>query len=161
MEQSPVGSSASNGIAERAILSIQQQVRVMKSAIEGRWGVKLETRHPMIPWMIEHAAVLLNRFEVGRDGKTAFERNKGKKATTVGIEFGEAILWKKEAERESPREAHMYVERGYLSWRKGELRRIYDRDGSGSMDDKNRTATPTRGQMEPSICETGWRRALV
>ena len=29
------------------------------------------------------------RLEVGKDGKTAYERAKGKKATVVGIEFGE------------------------------------------------------------------------
>ncbi|MGB2167266.1 MAG: hypothetical protein ACPH3M_08550, partial [Candidatus Puniceispirillales bacterium] len=51
--------------------------------------------HPAIPWIVEHAAVLLNRFEVGHDGKTALERNKGKKAKFLGIEFGEAILWKR------------------------------------------------------------------
>ena len=95
MEQSPVGSSASNGVVERAIQSVEQQVRVLKSAVEGRWGVKLETRHPVIPLVTEHAAVLLNRFEVGHDGKTAYERNKGKKAKVLGMEFGEAILWKR------------------------------------------------------------------
>ena len=80
---------------ERAIHSIEQQVRVLKSAVEGRWGVKLETWHPAIPWITEHAALLLDRFEVGHDGKTAYERNKGKKAKVLGMEFGEAILWKR------------------------------------------------------------------
>ena len=32
---------------------------------------------------------------MGKDGRTAFERCKGKKAKTMGIEFGEAVLWKK------------------------------------------------------------------
>ena len=95
MEQSPVGASASNGVVERAILSIEQQVRVLKSAVESRWGVKLETKHPAIPWLVEHSAALLNRFEVSHDGKTAYERNKGKKARTLGMEFGEAVLWKR------------------------------------------------------------------
>ena len=36
MEQSPVGSSASNGVVERAIPSVEQQVRVLKSAVEER-----------------------------------------------------------------------------------------------------------------------------
>ena len=40
---------------------------------------------------------MLNRFEVGYDGKTAYERCKGKRAKTLGIEFGEAILWKRKA----------------------------------------------------------------
>ena len=37
----------------------------------------------------EYAAYLLNRLEVGKDGKTAYERAKGKLATVVGLEFGE------------------------------------------------------------------------
>ena len=49
MEQSPVGSCASNSVVERAIQSVEQQVRVLKSAVKGRWGVKLETQHPAIP----------------------------------------------------------------------------------------------------------------
>ena len=39
--------------------------------------------------------MLLNRFEVGADGRTAYEMNKGKKATTMGIEIGEAVLWRR------------------------------------------------------------------
>ena len=48
----------------------------------------------MVPWLVEYSAFLLNRFEVGRDGKTAYERCKGKQAKSAGLEFGEAILWK-------------------------------------------------------------------
>jgi hypothetical protein len=36
IEQSPVGSSASNGIVERAILGVEQQARVLKRALEDR-----------------------------------------------------------------------------------------------------------------------------
>jgi hypothetical protein len=42
---------------------------------------------------MEWAALVLNRYEVGKDGKTPYERCKGKKATTMGLEFGEAVLW--------------------------------------------------------------------
>ena len=34
MEQSPVGCSASDGIVERAIQSVEHQVKVLKSAVE-------------------------------------------------------------------------------------------------------------------------------
>ena len=94
MEQSPVGSSASNGVVERAILSIEQQVRVMKSAVESRWGVKLETKHPAIPWMVEHSAALLNRFEVSHDGKTAYERRKQRRCRLEVVHFGERAWYK-------------------------------------------------------------------
>ena len=56
--------------------------------------VRIATDHPIVLWMCEHAAYLLNRLEVGRDGKTAYERMKGKKATVLGIEFGERVMRK-------------------------------------------------------------------
>ena len=43
--------------------------------------------------IVEYAGVLLNRFEVGMDGRTAYERNKGKKATTLAIDIGGVIQW--------------------------------------------------------------------
>ena len=45
--------------------------------------------------MVEYASFLLNRFEVSADGKTAYERNKGKRAKVMGLEFGELLLWKR------------------------------------------------------------------
>ena len=40
---------------------------------------------------------LLNRYEVGHDGKTAYERCKGTAAKVLGIEFGDAVLRKRRA----------------------------------------------------------------
>ena len=95
VESSPVGSSGSNGVVEGAIRSVEQQVRVMKDALENKAKVKLTPRHPLMAWITEYAGRLLNRFEVGHDGTTAYERCKGKQAKTLGIEFGESILWKR------------------------------------------------------------------
>jgi hypothetical protein len=94
-EMSPVGASASNGVIERGIQSIEGQVRVLLGALESRWKVKMPVDHPILCYMIEYAAYLLNRFEVGRDGRTSYERCKGKKAKTLGIEFGESVHWKR------------------------------------------------------------------
>ena len=68
-EHSPAGSSGSNGVVERAIWSIDAQVRVMKLALENHVKTKIDDEHPIITWLAEYAAWLLNRFEVGRDGK--------------------------------------------------------------------------------------------
>ena len=48
-ENSPVGSSASNGVAERAIQSVQQQVRVLKLALEDKWNMKIPHTHLVWP----------------------------------------------------------------------------------------------------------------
>ena len=93
VENSPVGSSQSNGVAEKAIQSVQGQVRVLKLALEKRRGIQIPHRHSVMPWVVEYAAFLLNRYEVGHDGKTVYERSKGKRAKTLGIEFGEGVHW--------------------------------------------------------------------
>ena len=70
-------------------------IRTIRSDIEGRWGVKIDATHSIWPWIAEHAGFLLTRFEVGRDGKTAYERLKGKSAKVQGMSFAEGILWKR------------------------------------------------------------------
>ena len=72
LEHSPVGARESNGIVERQIQSVGGQVRAMKSALEARWGVDIPPLHPVVTWMVEYASYLLNRLEVGKDGKTAY-----------------------------------------------------------------------------------------
>jgi hypothetical protein len=94
VEHSPVGASQSNGIVERAAQSMQGQLRTIKIALEKRWGADIPAEHPIIAWAVEYGSLLLNRFEAGHDWKTSYERLKGKKATTMGIEFGEMVLWK-------------------------------------------------------------------
>jgi len=67
----------------------------MKSAFEGRIGQEVEAERRVIYFMAEYAAYLSNRLEVGKDGKTAYERSRGKKPTVLGVEFGEKLLWMK------------------------------------------------------------------
>ena len=75
--------------------SVQGMIRTIRSDIEGRWGVKIDATHSIWPWIAEHAGFLLTRFEVGRDGNTAYERLKGKSAKVQGMAFAEGILWKR------------------------------------------------------------------
>ena len=37
----------------------------------------------------------MSRAEVGADGKTGYERSKGKVARLLGMEFGEGVMWKR------------------------------------------------------------------
>ena len=66
--------------------------------MEEKWGVKLEVDHAVWPWLVEYAGWLLTRAEVGADGKTAYERSRGKDAKLPGVEFGEGVLWKRRRE---------------------------------------------------------------
>ena len=47
MEESPVEEHQSNGTVEVTVLEIQNQVRVMKSALEERMKCEVPSRHPI------------------------------------------------------------------------------------------------------------------
>ena len=81
LENSPVGDSRSNGAAERAVQAVGEQVRVLRRGLEQRLGVKLSGKHPVMAWLVEHAADLISRFQVGDDGRTAYEMMKGRSAS--------------------------------------------------------------------------------
>ena len=44
-------------------------------------------------WRVEYAGCLLTRLAVGEDGKTAYERLKGKRWREEMAEFGEKVLY--------------------------------------------------------------------
>ena len=57
--------------------------------------MEIPSDRAIIAWMVEYASVLLNRYEVGRDGKTAYERLRGRKSKMLGVEFGELVHFRR------------------------------------------------------------------
>ena len=49
--------------------------------------------HPVMRWLIEHVVLLLNKYQVGTDGRTAYGRLHGKEVRERICEFGEKILY--------------------------------------------------------------------
>ena len=56
-ELAPKNSKGSNGIAERAVQSVEQFVRTLKSALDERMAVKIGTFHPVLTWLCEYAGL--------------------------------------------------------------------------------------------------------
>ena len=48
LEQSPVGESQSNGIAERKIQAAEDLLRAMRAALQGRLKMQIPMRHPIM-----------------------------------------------------------------------------------------------------------------
>ena len=95
LETSPATDSRANGLAERAVQSVQKQVRTLKLALERNLECRVEVTHPCFPWLIEHAADVLNKFLVNpADGRTAWERLKGRRYSGLMFEFGTKILYR-------------------------------------------------------------------
>ena len=92
-ERSSVGESASNGLAKRAVQSVEDIVRTCKLALEARISARIPSASPIMHWMVEHAASLLTKYHVGSDGRTGYARLHGRETKEKLVEFGETIMW--------------------------------------------------------------------
>jgi len=91
-EYSPKGESQSNGIAERAVQTIEGLIRSHKLELEEKIGASVPVETPIVTWMIEHCADLYNKYHVFKDGRTSYENVKGKRHRGEMLEFGQKIL---------------------------------------------------------------------
>ena len=55
---------------------MEGQACSIKLAFEPHTGAKIPSDHNIVPWIVEYVGVLLNRYSVGADGKTGYERLK-------------------------------------------------------------------------------------
>ena len=69
-EESPVGEHKSNKEVESAIQHIQAQFRTMRLGLQSRYRSKIRRDHPIMAWLIMHAAFLRNVCMIGEDGRT-------------------------------------------------------------------------------------------
>ena len=68
----PAHDPQSNGEAERAVQEVKAQMGATVLALESRLDSKVDSRWPVIEWVVPHAAGTVNRFLVGNDGRTAY-----------------------------------------------------------------------------------------
>ena len=94
LEHSAVADSASNGVVEKGVQQIEQQLRVLKFCLQDRIGASIPSTSPIMSWLIPHAADSLNKLEVGADGKTAYERLRGKRYKGEIVEFGSIVRFR-------------------------------------------------------------------
>ncbi|CAK0820598.1 unnamed protein product, partial [Prorocentrum cordatum] len=87
----PKGSSASAGGIERASYEVEKQVRTMRSRIEQVYGIKVDLDHKLLPFLVRHAAWLITHYQVKVDGKTPYERLRGRPYKGQIAEFGEVV----------------------------------------------------------------------
>ena len=66
-------------LAERMVRRVREQARTIISQMESGAGGKLNKDADILQWAIKWAADLITNYQVGEDGKTAFERIKCRK----------------------------------------------------------------------------------
>ena len=77
-EHSHPGESQSNGLAERSMKELIDQVGTLKKSTEYRLKNRLPNNHAVMAWLVEHAAYMLNRCKLDTDGRTAYRCMHGK-----------------------------------------------------------------------------------
>ena len=84
-----MGDSRSNGVIERAVGLVAGQARTLKAALEHRIGTRIPPDARILCWLVEFAAYLMNRCDIGSDVKTPLQRLHGRRDNTPILEFGE------------------------------------------------------------------------
>ena len=94
-EHSHPGESPSNGKAERSVRTFVELLATHKASLEARLGLAqpLPCSHPIVRWLVEHVAFILNRCQVDKGGRTPYGHVHGKDVKDHSREFGETVLW--------------------------------------------------------------------
>ena len=91
LEKSPKGDSQANGLAERAVRGLEELLRVHKLDLESRVGCTLQMDHPCIEWLVEYTTDVLNKYQVGQDGRTPYTRAKGRRYSGEMYQFATPV----------------------------------------------------------------------
>ncbi|CAK0865658.1 unnamed protein product, partial [Prorocentrum cordatum] len=100
-EEAPAYDSASDGLAEVAVREVKGASRSLRVALPLLRGTDIPNDHPVLTWLVAHAAGCINRGKIGADGRTPRERHKGKAFRKVLPPFGEIIVFLPSARRDT------------------------------------------------------------
>ena len=84
----------SNGSAEKAVQDVVGQARCLLLGLEARLKQNLDPGIPFMKWLLRHAAFLLTRYSVGKDGLTPWRRLTGRNQAGTIVELGERVFAK-------------------------------------------------------------------
>jgi hypothetical protein len=78
LENSPVGESQSNGVAERAVQAAGEHIRVVKLALENKVGIRSPAVRPIMSWIAKHAADVISKVHFGKMARRATKSSKAR-----------------------------------------------------------------------------------
>ena len=103
--ESPVRASKCNGKMENAIGRWQAQLRTTKHFAESKLGKRIEVGGVLFSWLIPYVTEILNKFKVGTDGRTPYERITGHKCRHIAIGFAEQVDFMLEGDKNKQHKA--------------------------------------------------------
>ena len=70
-------------------------VRVLKLQLEANLGCAINVTDPIMKWLARWAAMLLSRFRVSAENKTAYEKQTGRRCKQEVVPFAEKVWFRK------------------------------------------------------------------
>ena len=92
-EQTSLGDSRGNGLAEGAVKEVKGKIRTVRYAAEKGIGRVIPDSHDCLAWLVAHAADTINWERIGVDGKAPWERRFGRRFRRVVAPWGQKVLW--------------------------------------------------------------------
>ena len=93
-EHPPPYDPQANGEIENTVKMVKGRARTFVHALEQRILKKIPPTHPVLSWLVEHAAMSMTRRSRGADGMTAWQRARGRPFGARMMEFGEFMRFK-------------------------------------------------------------------
>ena len=93
LENTPRHDHAANP-AERAIRSVEDQVRVLRLDVEARYGIQVSANMSLWPWIARHAGWLLTRCKIKGNGCTPYQDAYGTKYSGEMMNIAETVLFR-------------------------------------------------------------------
>ena len=93
-EQSAAYDLQANGGTEVGVRLVRGLLRTLKLCLESRIGKFIPVDHPIMPWMVEHACLLLNVLVRGEDGMSSWQRVRGRPFSQQLLGFGGSVLYR-------------------------------------------------------------------
>ena len=93
LENTPRHDHAAN-LAERAIRSVEDQVRVLRLDIEARYGISLNANMSLWPWIARHAGWLLTRCKIKGNGCAPYQDAYGTEYSEEMLNIAETVLFR-------------------------------------------------------------------
>ena len=93
LEWSPKYDSDANGQAEKAVQAAEGISRTPNFELVDRVGGKGPADHPLIAWLVRHAADIVTKLEIKQNGKTAYQMLKGRVYSGELAAFGQKVLF--------------------------------------------------------------------
>ena len=88
-ENSPEYDPQANGNVEVGVKIVNGMFRTFRSGLGDELGYRVPARHPLVAWLVRHAADVVNLSTRGPDGLTAYQRMMSKPFRTRLLGFGE------------------------------------------------------------------------